>query len=72
MELSEAYRLMFTEYPDVVNAEQMSKMLGGINIKTVYTLLKDKKVKSFMVGRRYCIPKLSILEYLIATPKSTA
>ena len=30
MESQVAYKLLFTEYPDVVNVEQMCEMLGGI------------------------------------------
>lgn len=55
---------MFKDYPDVVNATQMCEMLGGISIKTGYELLKSGKVKSFLVGRSYRIPKLFILEYM--------
>lgn len=33
MESQIAYKLLFTDYPDVVNVEQMCEMLGGIAIK---------------------------------------
>lgn len=72
MESQTAYQLLFTEYPDVVNVEQMCKMLGGICNKTAYRLLKSGKIKSFIVGRSYRIPKLNILEYLELIDKSTA
>ncbi|MCI5976904.1 MAG: helix-turn-helix domain-containing protein [Candidatus Faecousia sp.] len=55
---------MFRDYPDVVTAEQMCQMLGGISIKTGYELLRTKKIKSFTVGRSYRIPKAFILEYM--------
>ena len=67
MESQTAYKMLFTDYPDVVNVEQMCEMLGGICDKTAYRLLK-----SFIVGRRYRIPKLNILEYLELIDKSTA
>ena len=38
-ELTDLYKVMFPEYPDVVNVEQLSEMLGGVSIKTVYRLL---------------------------------
>ena len=38
MESQVAYKLLFTEYPDVVNVEQMCEMLGGICDKTAYRL----------------------------------
>ena len=72
MESQIAYKLLFTEYPDVVNVEQMCEMLGGICDKTAYRLLKSGEIKSFIVGRHYRIPKLSILEYLELIDKSNA
>ena len=64
MKTESAYKMMFKEYPDVVNATQMYEMLGGISIKTGYELLRSGKIKSFVVGRSYRIPKLFILEYM--------
>lgn len=72
MESQVAYKLLFTEYPDVVNVEQMCEMLGGICDKTAYRLLKSGEIKSFIVGRHYRIPKLDILEYLELIDKSNA
>jgi excisionase family DNA binding protein len=61
---NEAYKLVFREYPDVVNVEQMSEMLGGISTKTGYRLLRQNQIKHFKIGRTYKIPKLHIFEYL--------
>ena len=72
MESQVAYKLLFTEYPDVVNVEQLCEMLGGICDKTAYRLLKSGEIKSFIVGRHYRIPKLNILEYLELIDKSNA
>ena len=72
MESQVAYKLLFTEYPDVVNVEQMCEMLGGICDKTAYRLLKSGEIKSFIVGRHYRIPKLNILEYSELIDKSNA
>ena len=30
-DMKETYTLMFTDYPDIVNLDQMRKMLGGIS-----------------------------------------
>lgn len=48
MESQVAYKLLFTEYPDVVNVEQMCEMLGGICDKTAYRLLKSGKIKALL------------------------
>lgn len=66
-DLKSLYKVMFTEYPDVVNVEQLSEMLGGISDKTIYRLLKSGAIKSLYVGKRYLIPKAYVLEYL-STP----
>lgn len=63
-DLKSLYKVMFTEYPDVVNVSQLSEMLGGISDKTIYRLLKSGAIKSLYVGKRYLIPKAYVLEYL--------
>ena len=65
MEAKDAYKLLFVSYPDVVNIEQMCEMLGGISKKTGYRLLKDNKIKCLVVGHRYRIPKINVLEFLM-------
>ena len=72
MKAQEAYKMMFRDYPDVVTVEQMCEMLGGISTKTGYRLLKNGTIKSFVVGRRYRIPKLYIFEYLELVDKVPA
>ena len=71
MKAQDAYKMMFRDYPDVVTVEQMCEMLGGISTKTGYRLLKDGTIKSFVVGRRYRIPKLYIFEYLEIMERGT-
>lgn len=61
--MKDAYRVMFKEFPDVVDVDQMSQMLG-ISTKTGYRLLQENKIMHFKVGRTYKIPKLHILAYL--------
>lgn len=58
MESQTAYKLLFTDYPDVVNVQQMCEMLGGICDKTAYKLLRSGEIRSFVIGRHYCIPKI--------------
>lgn len=41
MKSQDAYKLVFCNYPDIVNVEQMCEMLGGISQKTAYRLLKN-------------------------------
>lgn len=66
----QAYRLMFQQYPDVVNVGQMCEMLGGISSKTGYRLLQNSEIESFKIGRTYKIPKLNIIAYIQTEKKS--
>lgn len=40
--------------------------------KTAYKLLRSGEIRSFVIGRHYCIPKLNILKYLELVDKSGA
>lgn len=62
----EAYRLMFSGFPDVVNVEQLCQMLGGISSKTAYKLLRNNEIAHLKIGRAYKIPKSHVIAYLQA------
>ena len=64
--IKETYNLMFTDYPDIVNLTQMRKMLGGISNSLAYRMLREKKIKSKKVGREYKIPKVNVIDYMMA------
>ncbi|MBC7075198.1 MAG: DNA-binding protein [Syntrophomonadaceae bacterium] len=51
MKSNEAYKLIFQEYPDVVNVEQMCEMLGGISTKTGYRFLRQNQIEHFKIDR---------------------
>lgn len=44
--LTDYYKVMFTEYPDVVSVEQLSAMLGGPSSKSIYRLLKSGEIQT--------------------------
>ena len=56
---------MFENYPDVVEVDDLRKMLGGISRKLAYRLLSDQEIRSVRVGRTYKIPKICVIEYLM-------
>jgi len=66
MNQQEAYKTVFKEYPDILDVEQMSKLLS-VSKKTAYKILKEGAVKSLKVGREYKIPKVNIIRYLRIT-----
>ncbi len=59
----ENYEIMFTDYPDLVNVQQLTKMLG-IGITLAYKLIKTNTIIAVKVGREYKIPKRNVIEYL--------
>lgn len=67
----DTYLVMFKNYPDVVDVEQMSEMLG-ISTKTAYKLLHENVIEYFKIGRKYKIPKLNILQYINVLEKSAS
>ena len=71
-ELQDYYKVMFTDYPDVVNVEQLCEMLGGTSTKSVYRLLKSGAIQSYWIGKRYRIPKVFVIEYLTGLQKSVS
>lgn len=64
--IKETYNLMFTDYPDIVNLVQMRKMLGGISNTLAYRILKENIIKSRKVDREYKIPKVNVIDYMMA------
>ena len=58
---------MFEDYPDVVDVDDLCKMLGGISRKLAYRLLNNQDIKSVRIGRSYKIPKIYVIEYLTQT-----
>lgn len=56
---------IFEGYPDVVEVNDLRKMLGGISKKLAYRLLADQEIRSVRVGRTYKIPKVCIIEYMM-------
>ncbi len=54
---------MFSEYPDVITVEQLMEMLH-IGKNAAYSLLKSGEIRTIRIGRRYIIPKQSIITYI--------
>ena len=55
---------MFVAYPDVITVSELMEMLH-IGRNAAYTLLKEGAIKSFRIGRRYIIPKVSVISYIL-------
>ncbi len=56
----------FKNYPDVVTPNDLQVMLN-IGRNTVYTILKEGLIKTIKVGKKYIIPKQSVIDFLLQT-----
>ena len=63
MNTQEIYNVVFKGYPDVLNTDEVSEILG-VSSKTVYRLLSQNKIESLKVGRVFRIPKIHLLKYI--------
>jgi len=66
MTYNDYYKIMFTDYPDVLSVDELSSLLE-VGKKTTYKLLQDKKIEHLKIGREYRIPKINVLSYLLST-----
>lgn len=53
----------FENYPDVISVNELQEMLH-IGRNTAYNLLKEDKIKSIKYGKKYIIPKTSVIDFL--------
>ena len=57
------YKEKFNKYPDVLEVEEVQEMLR-IGRNAIYKLLKKGDIKSLRVGKKYIIPKTSVINFL--------
>lgn len=57
------YNNIFEEFPDVVNVDDLTKMLG-IGRNKAYELIHTNAIQSIRVGRKHIIPKFRVIEFL--------
>ena len=53
----------FSTYPDVITIDDVQKMLK-IGRNVAYGLLRDGRIKTIKVGKKYIIPKKSVIDFL--------
>ena len=66
----DAYSVMLKDYPDVMDIDQMSEVLG-VSKKTGYKLLQTGAVTCLKIGRCYRIPKAHLIAYLQVGKEAT-
>lgn len=64
IEMETAYRVMFKGYPDILNAEEVGKMLG-IGRKQVYKLIQNGRLQKIPCGRAVKVAKTNVINYVL-------
>lgn len=60
-----AYKNMLKDYPDVMDIGEMCAAIGGISRKTGYKLLREKKIDSIIIGNKYRVAKINVIDFLM-------
>ena len=56
---------MFSKYDDIVSVKDVMEMLH-LGRVTVYNMLKSGRIHTLRVGKKYVIPKKSVIDFLVA------
>ena len=59
---------MFDNYNDILTVGEIQKMLK-IGRNAVYSLLKSGTIKSIKIGKKYIVPKKSVVEFVTTSSK---
>ena len=54
---------MFENYNDIITINDLTTMLN-IGKSTAYSLLQNNKIQHIKIGRKYVIPKQSIIDFV--------
>ena len=63
-EIQVLYKLLFTDYPDIVTVRQLQTMLG-ISRHAAYDLLGEGSIRGLKLGNAYKIPKINVIRYVV-------
>ncbi len=64
-EVSELYKVMFTEYPDLLSINELRNMLG-VSKHKAYDLINDGSINAIKIGNAFRIPKINVINYILA------
>lgn len=54
---------MFDGYKDVLTVKEVCSALS-MGKNTIYNIIKEKKLKSIQIGKKYYIPKTFLIEFI--------
>lgn len=60
---------LFSDYDDILSIEDVMKMLH-IGKNTAYSLLKNNEIRNLRIGKRYIIPKQSVINFITAVTEN--
>lgn len=63
-EVSELYKVMFTEYPDLLSINELRHMLG-VSKHKAYALINDGSINAIKIGNAFRIPKINVINYVL-------
>lgn len=66
-EIKELYKLMFTDYPDIITISQLQQMLS-IGRHAAYDLISDGYISAVKIGKEFKIPKVNVINYILQVP----
>jgi len=66
-QLSEYFAYIYSDYPDVLTVEDVVEMTG-LNSRTIFTFIREGKLKAIELCPRCLIPKATLLEF-VQTPR---
>lgn len=56
---------IFAEYDEILSIEDVMEILH-IGKNSVYSLLKSNEIRNIRVGKRYIVPKQSVINFITA------
>lgn len=60
---------LFSEYDDILSIKDVMDMLH-IGKNTVYSLLRNNEIRNLKIGKRYIIPKQSVINFITAVTEN--
>lgn len=57
------YPKLFTEFPEVMTAQDVARYLD-ISLNTMYSLLKKRKIRGRKIGKKWTVSRTKLIEYI--------
>lgn len=64
-DIQELYKMMFTEFPDIVSIPDLCKMLD-VSERYAYKLVNDGYIQGRKIGHAFKIPKVNVINYVLS------